>query len=382
MRLARQLGEHRLDLGADRRIGHPPVIDRESRPARYPRRLSERCARAGSPRRSSACPTGGSCRCTRCRRRNGWRSGAISATTQPSTTSLRWVKHNLASLLTVDSLRSVWGSGFALSLGARSHGARRRDPWPRMPCLSDNRLTVQTLQAAGIHRRQSAGAGSLLRGAGLLRLGRRRTRRRSSTRRRPAVPPRARVAREWTRRRCARRRRRRRRARARAAPSRGRSAPARGRDRATARPGRPRRARAPRRSARCCTRSRRWSAHGPFLRCTRLIAVSIVEVSTAAASGVASPSAMPAPPPASATPAAIALRSPGRIPDAVEHVRGGVEPMPAEPSEQLLRAVAEEQAADGDPEQQSTELHPFLLSWFDGVGPRRAPRPSMQGAPR
>src|ERR1700733_11024048 len=42
-----------------------------------------------------------------------------------------------------------------------------------MPSLSDNRLTVQTLQAAGIHRRQSAVAGSLLRGAGLLGLGRR-----------------------------------------------------------------------------------------------------------------------------------------------------------------------------------------------------------------
>ncbi len=45
-----------------------------------------------------------------------------------------------------------------------------------------------------------------------------------------------------------------------------------------------------------------------------MIAVSIVEVSNDADSGVASPSAIPAPPVASANPAATALRLPGLIP--------------------------------------------------------------------
>ena len=54
--------------------------------------------------------------------------------------------------------------------------------------------------------------------------------------------------------------------------------------------------------------------HGPFSRCTVLMAVVIVPMSAAAATGVRKPSASSAPPAVSATPATVAWRLPGRIP--------------------------------------------------------------------
>ena len=43
--------------------------------------------------------------------------------------------------------------------------------------------------------------------------------------------------------------------------------------------------------------------------------------------------------------------------ESLEHLRGGLEPVSAEPSEQLLGPVPEEKAPDGEPEQQAADLH-------------------------
>ena len=88
-----------------------------------------------------------------------------------------------------------------------------------------------------------------------------------------------------------------------------------------------------------------------------MIAVIIVAVSTAAASGVSRPSASSAPPPASATPAADACSLARTQAELLEALRRAVQPVAAKPSKQLLRAVPEEESSDDDAKQQTSNLH-------------------------
>ena len=97
--------------------------------------------------------------------------------------------------------------------------------------------------------------------------------------------------------------------------------------------------------------------HGPFLRCTRWIAVIIVAISTELASGVAAPSDE------RRAAAGLGDSGGGRValagpqPDRFEHAGGGVEAVAVEPAEQLLGAVAEEVAADDQAKEEASEFH-------------------------
>ena len=127
--------------------------------------------------------------------------------------------------------------------------------------------------------------------------------------------------------------------------------------------------RAPRRPTGCPGRSRPASrrrdqnevvlvalvgAQGPFSRWTRWIAVSIVAIRTELASGVAAPRP---------SPLRRRLGDPGRGRVALagsqaqrlEHAGGRVEAVAAEPAEQLLGSVADEEAADHQAQEEASE---------------------------
>ena len=87
------------------------------------------------------------------------------------------------------------------------------------------------------------------------------------------------------------------------------------------------------------------------------MAVIIVPVIRPAATGVSAPSVSSAPPTASAAPAAVAWRLPGLSPSCSKKAPVPSQPVPAEPAEELLRAVADEERSDDEAKCGSAEVH-------------------------
>ena len=86
--------------------------------------------------------------------------------------------------------------------------------------------------------------------------------------------------------------------------------------------------------------------HGPFSACTWWIAEVITLCSAVPASGVATPAASSAPPPASGDAGRDRVLLARPQAERLEELAGASEPVPAEPAEELLGAVTDEEAAD------------------------------------
>ena len=109
------------------------------------------------------------------------------------------------------------------------------------------------------------------------------------------------------------------------------------------------------------------------------MAVSMTLVRVAAASGVARPAASRAPPPsAHGRAAASAWVRPGRRPVCSNASPVASRPYPAEPAEELLRAVPHEQPADDQPQDESSDLHFLHLRV---VSPSMSPAASLPRFP-
>ena len=87
------------------------------------------------------------------------------------------------------------------------------------------------------------------------------------------------------------------------------------------------------------------------------MAVTIVLEISSDASGVNAPSVSRAPPPASAQPAARGVALARAQPEVLEEAAGALDAVAAEPAEQLLRAVPDEQRSHDAAQEKSSEIH-------------------------
>ena len=97
--------------------------------------------------------------------------------------------------------------------------------------------------------------------------------------------------------------------------------------------------------------------HGPLGACTLRIAVTMVPTTMVAASGVNAPSVSSAPPSASDDAGGGRVALAGPQPDSLEEAAGALEAVPAEPAEQLLGAVPDEQRAYDAAEGHGADAH-------------------------